>query len=34
MIMVDARNRFAGDLEDNRWPSPAAQELCVPAAER
>jgi aspartate 1-decarboxylase len=32
MILVDARNRYAGDLEDNRWPTPLA-ELCAPAAE-
>lgn len=24
MILVDGHNRFAGDLEDNRWPAPVA----------
>lgn len=32
MILVDGRNRFAGDLVDNRRPEPAP-ELCVAAGE-
>jgi hypothetical protein len=38
MIMVDDRNRFLGDLEDNRWPSAEAHprpslDLCGAASE-
>jgi aspartate 1-decarboxylase len=31
MILVDERNRHAGDLEDNRWPAPV--DLFAPAGE-
>ena len=33
MIMVDDRNRFAGDLVDNRWPSKPPLDLNEPALE-
>jgi aspartate 1-decarboxylase len=33
MILVDEANRYAGDLEDNRWPAPSPFELCSPAVE-
>jgi hypothetical protein len=28
---VDDRNRFAGDLVDNRWPTPSPPEMGEPA---
>lgn len=33
MILVDDANRYAGDLEDNRWPATPPAEWCLPAQE-